>query len=71
MYTYSLAHFNYFVVAEAATKRCFLKMAVPNKLINSLGNTCEGFVFLVKLQSAVLLGMGSFSVVFQGFCRYL
>ena len=30
MYTYSLAHFNYFVVTKAATERCFLKMAVPN-----------------------------------------
>ena len=30
MYTYSLAHFNYFVVTKATTERCFLKMAVPN-----------------------------------------
>ena len=43
MYTYSLAHFNYFVVTKAATERCFLKMAAPNKLIKSLGNTCERF----------------------------
>ena len=45
MYTYSLAHFNYFVVTKTATERCFLKMVASNKLIKSLGNTYEGFVF--------------------------
>ena len=41
----SLVHFNYFVVTKAATERCFLNMAAPNKLIKSLRNTCEWFVF--------------------------
>ena len=45
MYTYILAHFNYFVIKKAATESCFLNMAAPNRLIKSLGNTCEAFVF--------------------------
>ena len=42
------------VVTKATTETCFLKMAAPNKLTKSLGNTCEGFVFLVKLQAVGL-----------------
>ena len=72
MHTYSLAQFNYFVVTKAATERCFLKMVAPNKLIKSLGNTLRGSFFgkVADYWPAVLLGMSSLPVVFQGFCRY-
>ena len=45
MYISSLTYFNYSVVTEAVTERNFLKMYAPSKLIDSLSNTCEGFVF--------------------------